>query len=544
MELSLDTTLEVLHKMGKLCNPGYYGFYHAGFRRLKDFVDYDIHSLRRLRIPEVGRQSLQEVIDLLQSVKLKRPVSNTQLAPNHRDSGFEKVSELLNQAYQSIVHAQTKEAWVFKTIYPNVYMLHLALMDEKQPWLVPEEGMSLKSHLSIRQLIRNYLRKAMDLQESAGFPHVKLFATYQILLRVVDEHLELSYMEKYRYFLTGQKRQMVLFFYQNLLKESPKALRALIEKNNLSLERWIELNESRMDGYIRLFHPNKSEEVMQTFFQFGKKLYDEIDYWLSVDIEMLVDEWALWRYRQLGLKAFAFIRSFYVKYGYAPLWYVMYKSFVQATSLKEKVFCMRFGLVDGRRYTINEIAAACHRQPKYVSLLTSQAQELLKGKALAYEDWSVYEDLLNLPFITQETPEFLAIKKRESLTVDLPAFYGLLQLLGEHNRPCEKYAKEGESNPVVHHQYQLYVFRKVALIINRKLLPSFDVNHSFVRLKLLCGKTHYEDRRVFVQEALRKTLDPERAVATEVMIYLAKQVLNVEVAEDGSFHPERVRLDI
>ena len=155
--------------------------------------------------------------------------------------------------------------------------------------------------------------------------------------------------------------------------------------------------------------------------------------------------------------------------------YIAYKYLLASKNLNEQIYSLYFGLVDGKRHLALEVNEALGISITGVRYHLALPVKLPVLEGINSRELAHYEGLFTLPYVTSDTPEWICIQKRELPGMGLSQFGALMQLFGINDGVERVWANGKDRVGTFLYQFEPIELPAMSVVINRKLLPSFDL---------------------------------------------------------------------
>lgn len=118
-------------------------------------------------------------------------------------------------------------------------------------------------------------------------------------------------------------------------------------------------------------------------------------------------------------------------YGFKPMFLILYQYMIVSKDYRNKMYCNRYGLADGNQHSLLELAQEYQLTRERVRQIVIGDLEVHKTELICDEDWRK-EDVLDLPYLTEDMPAFKHCKEREGLNISFDVFARLLEIAGRY----------------------------------------------------------------------------------------------------------------
>jgi len=320
--------------------------------------------------------------------------------------------------------------------------------------------------------------------------------------------------------------------------------RNFLEHAAPSFESLVPYFDSPLQDYRKLCPGQSMRTTLTEVFNFNKLLKDQFDhYWQMYDDDV---QYAMLKrdYPYLSSVERRFVMEHTREYGVHPMFFLLYNYMRISEVRNNKIFSLLYGIFDGKERTLNELAEVMGLTRERIRQISSKKLEVHETELIMTDAWKSYDALLSLPFVTEETLEYQQLKEREHLNFDFRLFARLMQLLGERDlevavRNCGEIELLRFSN-----QYETEIIGDVAVVINRKKMPSIKISDCVDSLRALVASRYTNDTYIDMSASLSKMPNEENSEAIKLMNYIAREGLYLEVDEDNRVFVQKNHIDV
>ena len=546
MQLNLDTTINALYKNGLISVRTINCLRYAGMNTMEDVLNYAEDPEELLKLRNFGRKSYTEIEPLIRNVRQEHGAPSPQTANEMFEMVGETIGQMLREAYDSLFGEETEMTRYFKSVFPSVVELHSLLVTDNETLTRVREGFSMQENVEYRRVIVTYLDNAINRMVDGKRADNDTYATYK------ERHAELarkvevfSYPEKAECFMSAGAREFFKTHYDKMREKLSVRARNFLDHFAPNFQDLVPYFEAPLTDYKKLCPGHNMKHTLTEIYNFNQELKTEFDrYWQMSSDEVLL---AMLKHSYPFLSSLErkFVCEHAKVYGVHPLFYLLYNYMRLSDVKNNKVFSLLYGIFDGQERTLNELAEAMSLTRERIRQIVSKKLEVHDNDLIKNDGWKSYDDLLMLPFITEETNEYQHLKEREHLRFDFRVFARLMQLLGDkdfeinvksNNRSIEllRFAA----------QYETEIVGNVAVSINRRKMPCIKVKDCIESLNQLVSSRYTNDTRIDVATSLGTMSNEEKADATKLMAYLAKEGLGLEVDKDNRVLVQKNHIDV
>ena len=538
MQLNLDTTINALYKNGLISVRTINCLRYAGMNTMEDVLNYAEDPEELLKLKNFGRKSYTEIEPLIRNVRQEHGAPSPQTANEMFEMVGETIGQMLREAYDSLFGEETEMTRYFKSVFPSVVELHSLLVTDDETLTKVREGFSMQENVEYRRVIVTYLDNAINRMVDGKRADNDTYATYK------ERHAELarkvevfSYPEKVEYFMSAGAREFFKTHYDKMREKLSVRARNFLDHFAPNFQDLVPYFEAPLTDYKNLCPGQNMKHTLTEIFNFNQELKTEFDrYWQMSSDEVLL---AMLKHSYPFLSSLErkFVCEHAKVYGVHPLFYLLYNYMRLSDVKNNKVFSLLYGIFDGQERTLNELAEAMSLTRERIRQIVSKKLEVHDNDLIKNDGWKSYDDLLTLPFITEETNEYQHLKEREHLRFDFRVFARLMQLLGD--RDFEINVKSNNRSI----ELLRFAAQYETEIVRRKM-PCIKVKDCIESLNQLVSSRYTNDTRIDVATSLGTMSNEEKADATKLMAYLAKEGLGLEVDEDNRVLVQKNHIDV
>ncbi len=528
MDLDLNTSLSLLCNEGRLSARTFHALSSVGMKQVRDLFQYADHMNDLKRIWNMGDISFDEVQALMRKVSDDFILTAQELQRELEEATIRKVDPLLCETYNSVFGEGDKVSAYFRSLYPNVVELHKAILGRQEFLLPVNRDFSLAENVALRRLLQSYLRISLDLLVKVDDLNERVLTLYQTRYEQLQDRLSLTDAEKASFFLNKGKRLYLTIRYEQLKAKLPHLTRNLLNKQGIQLNDLIALFGAEKEAYKQLFPYHVGERSIQLIMEQNGALNAEFNRCWGLD-----DKALSLLSTQENLPDWTFITDHHQKYGYYPCFYIAYKHLLASKNLNEQIYSLYFGLVDGKRHLALEVSEALGISITGVRYNLAHPVKLPVLEIINSRELTHYAGLFALPYVTSDTPEWIRIQKRELPGMGLSQFGALMQLFGINDGVDRAWANRRGRIGMFVYQFEPIELPAMSVVINRKLLPSFDLEACYAQLTQWVSASYSETTTLHLSALIDELDIHEYKLAHELLNLMANRVFGLDTTEDG-----------
>lgn len=534
MRIYLDTTIQELFDSGQISVRTYNCLRYAGMVTLEDVLNYAESPVELMKLKNFGRKSYTEIEPLLREVKPEKGPQKLESPEEVFALVGDIISDMLREAYEALFEEDNDVTRFFKACYPSVMDLHSKVVGNEKNLLEIHGEFTMAENIEIRRMYAHYLEGAMNRMLDGQRADNDTYSEYKSTLAELQPRLEdFTYQDKTEYFISPEVRDFLQSVYVQM-REKQLSVRGrnFVEHAAQRFEDLAQYFESALLDYRKLCPGQSMMKTLTEVFNFNKLLKDQFDrYWQMSDDEIQA---ALLRrdYPYLSSVERRFVMEHSREYGVHPMFFLLYNYMRISEVRNNKIFSLLYGIFDGKERTLNELAEIMNLTRERIRQISSKKLEVHDTKLIMTDAWKNY-DVLSLPFVTAETIEYQQLKGREHLSFDFRIFARLMQLLGECNFEI---AVRNDSGDIelkrFANQYETEIVGDVAVVVNRKKMPSIKIGDCVDSLRALVSSRYTDDTPIHVEASLNGVGNEEKDNAVKLMAYISKEGLGLEVTDN------------
>lgn len=535
MQIYLDITIQELFDSGHISTRTYNCLRNAGMATLADVRNYAESPAELMKLKNFGKKSYTEIELLYREVQTEKGSQNP-LTPEETFALVgEIIGEILLESYNSLFIEENNVTTFFKACFPSVEELHSKVMSNEKNLLEIHDGFSMAENIEIRKMFTSYLNESISKMLEGQYTNNDTYTEYKAALtNLLSQLEEFSYKDKAEHFILPSVREFLQNIYVQMCKTQLSVrARNFAEHFAPNFEDLVPLFDATLQDYKNLCPGQNMRKTLTEIFHFNKQLKDKFDsYWQMSEDEV---QTAMLRrdYPFLNSMERRFVMEHSRRYGMNPLLFLLYNYMRISEVRNNKIFSLLYGIFDGKERTLNEMVEVMGLSRERIRQIVSKKLEVHETELIMTDGWKNYDRLLSLPYITEETSEYLLLKEREHLYFEFRVFARLMQLVGD--RDFEVVVKNYERESGIFrftNQYEIEIIGNIAVVINRKKMPLIRVCDCVDSLRALVSSRYTDDTPISVEASLNAMSIEEKENAIKLMTYIATKGLGLEVNDN------------
>ncbi len=547
MQIASDITLQELLERAQISHRTYNALLRAGMVTMKDVRNFAEPPARLMELKGLGQKSYTELEPLLDDGQLDSAARIHEKAEAKFALLGDAIGSMLTEAYNALPTEDNKVTKFFKTRYPSVKELHSAVMGKGIRIMKTARELSMDENIELRRMYARYLEDATSRMADAEKSDLDTYQKYSSTLNELQDRLEeFSYRDKAECFISKVARDYFQLVYEQMRETQLDTLsKNFTRRRAPEFENLAQYFDAPQSEYRKLCPGQSMTKTLVRLYIFNQKLKEIFDRdWQKSDDELRLGMVKI-EYPYLDDEQSVLVMEHWRDYGTLPMFFLVYNYLRVSKGRKDKIFCLRFGIFDEKERILDEVSLSMGRSRERIRQISLERLDIHKTKLLEQGAWTSYINLLSLPYVTAETEEYQLVKKREHLSYDFRVFARLMMLAGE--RDFSRLAEDSNGNlefRKFRQQYETEFVGDVAIVINRKVMPSINFRKCVDTLEAMISSRHSSDMLISVEELLNKMPDKEHEEAVKLMLYVVKNVLNLEVVDGNRIIIKKNYIDV
>lgn len=460
-----------------------------------------------MNLRNFGLKSLYEIKEVFKSVS--EDYEDEELILESR------IRSIIDAAYLSLFKADNVVTTYFSSMFPSSQELHNAIMDDEIELLKVHANLSKEQNVEFRRMIEDFVSEVADRLTHCEFNNEIVYEKYKNRLEVISAKREhFTYSEVAELFLSPLVNNFIKSVFEkerighlsvranNLLNQTPSAYISLLK-----------LIDKPLEDYSSLCPGKYNKKTLSEIFSFNKRFKELFLSYSVMDEEQVTNELLKQEYPFLIGVQRKFVKEFNDKYGYKPLFFLLYNYMRVSEGRADKMFSLRYGLFDGKTRTLKELDKIVGLTPERVRQLSDVWNlDVHKTNLISKKILEHYQSILDLPFITEHSQQYLELIEREHLNVKFPAFALLIQITGK---------------------FGIIEENGIFVALNKNYEKVLRIPNSIMLLKRLASSKYSSDTLIPIDRVLCSLEEPAHLIARKVMLYIAQNAMGLYLNEKG-----------
>lgn len=433
LEFNLDTTIKELYEWGLISIRTYNSLHAAGLDTLGEVIDSVETPMDLLSLRNFGRKAYTEIEPIL--IGMIR--NHATAAPQTREDSFaalgKQLVSIITEAYSTVTQGDTAVKAYLQAAYPKPCDMHELVMGDVENMLAVVEEYTREENLEIRHSFKQFIETVVKKMEYAQEAENDIYAEYKRKSMSLSIRMEdFSYEQTAKYFLSPIACDYLEKTYQEQVAQGLAVRsRNFAAKFLPHFSDLIKYADEPLANYRNICPGQSMMKTLTEIFQFNQKFKREFDRVSKLTDDEIQTEFLKCDYPYLTSRQRQFVFDFIKEKGHAPLLYLMLQYLRLSDNRSNKIYCLHYGIFDGKQRTLNEIAEAMNLSRERVRQIVSGTIEVQETALTNNEGWESYKNLFELPFIYEKTAEYTALRAAEHLPEDFELFASLVRLVAE-----------------------------------------------------------------------------------------------------------------
>lgn len=524
MEFNLDTTIDELHERGYISVRTTNCLQYADMYTLEDVINNIKTPSDLMNLRNFGRKSFKEIEPILNQLIPKHSTPKIENKEDLFSSLGEQLVDIITKSYSIALSGETAIKVYLREEYPHAYDLHFSIKDGLEKMLTVVELFSREENIEIRHTYKHYIDLVMKGMEDAHIAEQKIYIDYKrISLNLAMRMEDFSDEEIVKYFLSPDAKDYLQEIYEDwanneLGERAKKFLKSYIP----GYYDLIKYAEEPLSSYRRICPGKTMKKTINEIFQFNQKFKKEYYRISKLNDNEIYFEKLKREYPYLVSKQRVFVSSFTKEHNHAPLFFLLYHYLRISEDRSNKIYSLYHGLFDKKERTLTEIAEAMNLTRERVRQIANGYLEVQSSNIVKNEGWKHYKDLLDLPFIHEDTEEYKKIRDVEHLPINFNAFAYLVRIVVD---------------------FKIEDIEGHVIMINRKMWK-LNFNNCMDTFYSIINAKYSVDTYVPLRTVLKTTPREYRNEMTRLFKFIATDIYNIRIIDGNILYLPQNYIDV
>ena len=489
----LNTTIKRLYETEVISTRTYNSLVHAGYNTINDIIMSIDSPEDLLKLRNFGKKSFFEMSAVFFKLKVINFLSPS-IAEELTSEGTHSqspIDEIIEFAFQETLKQYHDYSNFISSRFISGNDLHRKIIRDYSIALNIEPSLDMDKNKELRQAFHYFVTTVISKLDECALANNTLYPIYKNIETEIQENLNsFSSYDIARYFLSDDKRSYIGNLYDKMCESDLSVRARSFQLEYLpSFENIIKYFDEPIDKYTSICPGKMMRKTLTEIYALNQKfkiIYKSIE---NISKEEF-DRFKLkLLYPFLNSTQSTFVCNYRASYGHVPLFYIINEYFKTSKDRTDKIFCLRYGLFDNHRQTLEEIAKAYDLSRERIRQITTYKTTIEKNISIYANELFVYSEFFSLPFICENSQEYIDIKNQEKLEFDFTIFSALISILSNN--------------------FTIIKILGHTIAINKKSSLAFlDVNRITSTIEAFCNSRFTQKTRVPIH-SLAKNIDDD-----------------------------------
>ena len=497
--------------------------HHQGFKTLGDMLEILKDPVKLMNINGFGRKCYTEIEKILPYINFQLDQSEIEDGPKVTFGLLDKiVQSCLIESYEFVRTSDFSNTCVlyFFDKYKSVEELHFAITKGVDGILDVQPKLSKEDNVEYRKMLLTYTSEVLRKEIEEGCTLEGYYDVYEEVNKYIDENVTIFTYEQQSQLLSKSAYAQMENIFQNLCdKQLSVRGRNFIRHYAPSFVKLVPYFDKPLAYYSTLCPGAHMKKTLCDIYKLNQSLRWEFDKCINMNDEDIYANNLKKSYPFLSSNQRSFLKEFKAEYGRLPLFYILYNYIRLSEERSIRIFCLRYGIYDNNIRTLDEIA-------NIMQLTRERVRQILKKaetQIIPREDWHIYNEILDEPFITEKSPSYIKTFEAEKLCFDFRIFACLLLLIGN---------------------YDFETVNSHVIVYNKAKVKDFDLGKCIERLSLLANSRYYKDTLIPLDDLLPENCGQLRKYVINLLHHLIENVFKLQINETGEVVLKQNHVDV
>ncbi len=330
-----------------------------------------------------------------------------------------KIEELAQEAYNASIASYPEYREVIEKLYPNANHIDgYIFLSYRKSLLRVYEGYLEDTNVKIRLFLVEFLTRLIDSLETNHLDNTPQYIIYKKMKDKASGLTKMSLYEKVCYFTSKETREYIRLKYKALIRDNKEL--SVRTKNNLRGVPYLHiLDEGNFWGSSS--SSSRPSSKMEDFYEELKSLAEKA---IKLDVAYVKDINLQIKYPHLLEDQRQFVIDFKEKYGYLPMFYIIYKYVCSSESRVNKIINSTLGF-EGKRLTREDVAKREHLSTERIRQIEVEGIDFGEKNSderrfledLVWDNISHYEAFTKCACLTPYSDDYQKIVDAEDIVI-------------------------------------------------------------------------------------------------------------------------------
>lgn len=524
MTIYQDTRLQELLKAGLLSVRAYNCLHHAKMETISDVTRWARKPTDLLKLRNLGKKSYAEITGVLASVA-DGQTSGRDIAAEEYDALSEGQRSIIADAYTAMTAGEDAAATYLRGKFSRPADLHDFAIRESSDPLAIVEGMTREENIEVRRAYKRYVAAVVTRLKAGGDTESNVYTEYASKSGMLAFNMEQFTREQVaRYFLPKATAELIGREYQAMGDRMLSARGRNFRKRFLPhFADILKYSDAPIKEYKSICPGQNMAKTIAEIFQFNKEFSKAFDEMSALTPDEVRKEMLKLDYAFLSEERRSFVSDFIKEHGHVPMYYLLRSYLLQSASRADQAFCMVYGISDGRRHTVAEVANSMQLTSERIRQLLWAALNVRNSELLQNKGWHHYAGMLSQPYLHELSADYQRIRDEEQLPADFGVFARLTTLISD---------------------FAIYSVDGHAVMVNGKQLGGVDIKKCLARLTAAVGAKRATSECIPISPITEGVPEEKAATVGKLISDMAMVAYNAMTTADGKIFCQQNYVDI
>lgn len=492
-------------------------------KTLGDILDGINTPYDLLKIRNFGRKSLFEIEAVLNQIDRKDVVAVQDKKNGLFHTLDDRIAEIITAAYSTVTRGDSEMHAFLKETFPQPSDLHDFVMGELDNMLKVVEGYSREENVEIRRFYKRYIDLVLGGMEQAQEVENNIYLDYKQKSKSLASRMEyFNYEQIAKYFLSAVDRDYLQRIYQEQMEsELSTKSKYFVETYYPHFSDVIKYFEKPLSAYQKFFPTVRLKKTLTEIYLFNQHYKDAFDKVLNLSDNEVQQEVLKKEYPYLVSSQRQFVSNFTRENNHPPLFFLLYHYLRLSEEKSNKIYSLLYGIFDGKQRTLDEVATMMNYSSERVRQI-SYKTEVKLSPLVKNDGWKYYNELFELPYISEKSDEYVRMTETEHLPVGFEVFASLVRLVAGYKI--------------------LDVEGHIILIKNN--IGNFKFSDCLNLLSNFINAKYSVDTYVPIETILRTVPKPLKPLMKTLIKQVAAEKYNVKITNDEKLYLPQNYIDV
>ncbi len=513
MNIYLDTKIEELERLRLISQRTYNCLKNSGYDTMSDIINLnDVKVLKNIK--NFGERSYSEIVELL-----KNNMSLYYANLNNGVDGY--LASIIENAYCSLIYENDKCGVKMKANYPKPENLHTAIIAKQQTLLDVQPDLTREENTRLRYCYKCFIAEVLKSIDNNSKYNI-IASAYRDALSLLHNNIDkFSELDCLKYFMTPEMRHEVQNVYEEACMDMLNGRALTFQKEHLpKVEDIVPYFDLPIERYNDIFQSGNKRKTVQDIFDFVQKF--KYIYYRTTGMPDF--QLSTTQYPFLSINRKRFIFEYKQKYGHFPFMYILYQYMLTSTERCDDIFGLLYGIKDGQERSNQEVGVIYGITGERVRQIVTDEFDDKNKRNIIKGFGDNNKAILSLPYVTEDSEEYIKINSSEKVNVNFRIFARLLTITVDY--------------------FIVEEVRDKIILINRNLMNGFKLQKCIRNLDKILSSKYPDDTKIPIYEILCKTPSDVTDFEKELLSYIITKIYGMSISNDSELIVKQNYIDI